>query len=628
MRLICGLLHLDGASADEGLLRRLAAEMAVPRQRPALRLRLDGPAGLAVLDFADPGAAETSLPAEGEALLAADLRLDEPEALRERLGAPAATGEDRLLLSVLERLGPAGLERVLGDFAFACWNRGTGRLVCGRDAMGIRPFAYAHRPGRLFAFASLQKALHGSGIVPRRIDEATLARRLALVFEPEDALIAGIRLLPAAHWLEVSRDGIALGRYWQPDRAALGRNRQPPAAAAAELRRLIGQAVACRLSRRRGTGAHLSGGLDSAAVAVLAARRLREAGRRLHAYTILDRKDEGDSPDDEIAFVRLVLAQEPDIDWTPIRPPPALARLDSPLDPDKMRSLAADEPDNAVCARAEQQGVDVVLSGWGGDEGASFNGRGLLADLFRRGRWATLAREVASLRRRRGARLSRILYHEVLGPLLLGTLVARLRRGHPGRGRIALESRQLLTDAADLGPAMAGAEGPAAGADETRWRLATGRHLAERAEVWALAGARHGVSFAFPLLDRRVVEYVLSLPAELFLREGRRRRLFQDAMAGVLPDRLRLRPTKFPPVPTGMPEFAASRALLLERIDAFERHEAVRRLVDLGRVRRLVEAFTPGTPAVGGRPPDNVPKIVVLRALTAAAYLCQHATPP
>jgi asparagine synthase (glutamine-hydrolysing) len=49
-------------------------------------------------------------------------------------------------------------------------------------------------------------------------------------------------------------------------------------------------------------------------------------------------------------------------------------------------------------------------------------------------------------------------------------------------------------------------------------------------------GSLDGLAFAFPLLDRRVVEFALSLPSELFVRGGFRRRPFRDAMAGVLPE--------------------------------------------------------------------------------------------
>ena len=237
MRLICGVLHLDGANANEDLLRAMVAQMDVPRLCPALRLWRNGPVGLAVLDFSARSAPTPALPETAGSIIAADVRLDEPIALARLLGGNAPDAEDALLLAMLERSGPSTLDQVLGDFAFASWNKDAQRLVCGRDAFGIRPLAYVYQPGRLFAFASFPKALHGGGIVPKRIDEDAVARRMVYAIRANDCLVAGIRHLPPAHFIEVSREGLSLTRYWQLDRtrghkalfAGRGRARIAPA---------------------------------------------------------------------------------------------------------------------------------------------------------------------------------------------------------------------------------------------------------------------------------------------------------------------------------------------------------------------------------------------------------------
>ena len=144
---------------------------------------------------------------------------------------------------------------------------------------------------------------------------------MARVLRADDTPIAGIRRLPAAHCLEVSRHGLKITRYWQLERALAGTRKIAPDEAARELRALVDQAVRCRLPRGGEIGAHLSGGLDSSAISVLAARRLREEGRTLHAYSFLDRQRNDIVLEDETEFGKAVLEQEGDIDWTPIRPP-------------------------------------------------------------------------------------------------------------------------------------------------------------------------------------------------------------------------------------------------------------------------------------------------------------------
>ncbi|MEJ0043196.1 MAG: asparagine synthase-related protein [Rhizomicrobium sp.] len=145
----------------------------------------------------------------------------------------------------------------------------------------------------------------------------------------------------------------------------------------------------------------------------------------------------------------------------------------------------------------------------------------------------------------------------------------------------------------------------------------------------AQTGARHGLAFAFPLLDRRVVEYAMSLPSELFVRDGFRRRPFRDAMAGVLPERVRWRHEKYMPFPGIVADLAEGKSAFLSRIDAYEKCERVRRTLDLARLRKLVNRF-PSFDGVRedmarGRGPAAMGSMaVVMRAMRVAAYIEQH----
>src|SRR5258706_6218520 len=293
MRLICGIFQLDGTPANESLLRKMISQMDVPRLRPSVRVWREGPLAFAVLDFSAQGQPAPALPESGTTILAADVRLDERDPLPRVLGAATPLTDDALLLEVLDRIGPLGLDKVYGDFAFAAWNKAAQILTCGRDVFGIRPLSYAHQPGKRFAFASFGRALHGSGIVAKTVDEDALARRLIQASHADDSLIAGIKRLPAAHFPEGSRDGDCTKPYWQLARAAVRARQCAPEQAARELRRLVGRAVRSRLGSADQIGAHLSGGVDSSAISVLARRPLPQEGRKLHADSFFDpqRKD-------------------------------------------------------------------------------------------------------------------------------------------------------------------------------------------------------------------------------------------------------------------------------------------------------------------------------------------------
>ena len=625
MRLICGVLRLDDGAVDDVVLRSLAASLVAEGLDPRVKTWRGGPVGLAVLDFSAGRSDAAGLPQSGGRVMAADVRLDEP-------GSPDIPEEMRLL-AALEPGAAAGLGQLLGDFAFASWDADTGVLTCGRDIFGVRPLSYAYQPGKLFAFASFGQALLEAGFVPKAVDTDALARRFVHAFRADDSLIAGVRRLPAAHCLELSRQGLAIKRYWQLDRAVVGTRKISADDAARELRALADQAVRCRLPRGGEVGAHLSGGLDSSALCVLAARRLRGEGRTLHAYSFLDRQRNDVALEDESEFVAAVLQQEGDIDWTAIRPsadPPAFG---APVSVDSMAPLSAGAPEVQVCRCAAAKGVSLILSGWGGDEDATFNGRGVLAELFLRGRWPTLWQEIAALSRERRWPKSQLWRGEVLSPLwgrlLPGSVLDAMRR-HGSRD----EALQDLLRRALSPKARRRLRGEAAlslGPDgrENRWRLTTSPHIAHRTELWAQTGARHGLAYAFPLLDRRVVEFCLSLPSELFLRGGFRRRVFRDAMTDVLPERVRLRHHKHAPFPSNMLLIAEQKEAFTARIGALENNELIREVFDVAYLRALVDDFPSPDQARQEMRGNAAPKadaamIAVASALRSAAFIDQH----
>ena len=72
--------------------------------------------------------------------------------------------------------------------------------------------------------------------------------------------------------------------------------------------------------------------------------------------------------------------------------------------------------------------------------------------------------------------------------------------------------------------------------------------LDERLDTWAASGVRHGIEYRYPLLDRRVLEFVYSIPADLFIRNGQTRWLMRTAMDDLLPDTVKQHASKIEPI--------------------------------------------------------------------------------
>jgi asparagine synthase (glutamine-hydrolysing) len=221
--------------------------------------------------------------------LVADLRLDNREELAQALtiggSALADMPDSALLFAAYKKWGADCVEHLLGDFAFAIWDGHAGKLVLGRDHMGQRSVMY-YRNEHVFIFASEVKALHAYADVPRAPTDAQIGRLLMHDMTPREGgtWFEGINGLPAATVMTVGADGsLATRRYWEPhaDPAHEGRDEAYYIAA---YRRVLGEAVACRLRRvTRPPGLIFSGGYDSAAIAGLAGPVLAESGRKLIA---------------------------------------------------------------------------------------------------------------------------------------------------------------------------------------------------------------------------------------------------------------------------------------------------------------------------------------------------------
>lgn len=618
MRLIAGLLWLDGQAADASLLRAMCAQMIAPGLQPVMRVWCDGAVGLSVLDFSAGANGSAVLPEGGGWTAAADLRLDAPASLASEL-AVDASDPDRLLLAALREWGVEAPDKMLGDFAFAAWNRSTRTLFCGRDIFGVRPLVYMHAPGRLFAFASLPRALYGVGLIAKKLNERALARQLVQDWGDDETLFEGIGRLPPAHMLEVKADGVSLRRYWQLNLAKAGTLRIAPDAAARELRALLEEAVRCRLPAEGPVAAHLSGGLDSSSISILAARMLRAQRRTLFAYSFMP-KDLDEANEHEAPYVEAVLAQEPDIVWKPIHATEMSRALTARMDTDHILSIEPDDPENAICADAAAHGAELVLSGYGGDEGATFNARGGLAEALWRGHWRYLGSEIAALQRTRDWRAVQIWRSEVLQSLAPPWLMATYRRLRDRPQSFDLQLRQILTlqvrsRLGNLNTLRIGGDARA-----NRYRLLSSPHIADRADAWAAIGARYGIAFSLPMLDRRVVEFALSLPSALFLRDGFKRRTIRDAMDGVLPELIRWRHDKLVPSPDAGTAAAEAAGSIGRRLAEASANPRVAALFDFDYLRRLLAAF-PTAEALRSGSGDRAPIGVVMWALAGMAYV-------
>lgn len=532
-------------------------------------------------------------------VLAADLRLDNREALARDLAIAGQSGlcDAAILLAALERWGEDALDRILGDYAFAYWRRGERTLWLGRDPLGMRPLHY-HRSRGLFAFSSMPKGLHALAEVPRAPDEEAILPYLALLPQSDTrSFFKGIERVSPGHVLTVTREGQSMRRYWRPGRARL---RLKASEYVEGLRHHLDEAVRVRLRGESHVAAHLSGGLDSAAVAATAAQLLAPGGGRVTAFTAVPREGydlpaPGSAFADEGPNAALTAAMYPNIEHVLVRAGPRspIENLDRNFQLFELPVLNLCNTVwlEAINDEAAARKLKVLVAGALGNANFSYDGMAAFAELFRAGRWLTwLGLFGGAWRKRRIGRTNMLA--ATFAPWMSDGLWRRYAEwsgsGQGDLGDHSLLSRDRIEAMRRLGEERG---------HDVQYRPPKSGYDARMGMLVRMDGGNYvkgllagwNIDFRDPTCDRRLIEYCLSIPTEAFIAGGVPRVLARKVLADRLPQPV-LDETRRGYQGADWHEGAsAARGRMLEELEALAENEPAVRVMDLGRMRRLVE---------------------------------------
>jgi asparagine synthase (glutamine-hydrolysing) len=248
---------------------------------------------LAIIDLS-PGGAQPMHSADGRFAITFNGEIYNYRDIRRELEAAGCVlrsdSDTEVLLEACCLWGvEAAIERSIGMFAFALWDRRTRTLVLARDRLGIKPLYYAAAPERVL-FASQLKAFHAFPRWKPRIDDDAIAGYLrhAYIAQPHTIYREASKLAPG-HILTLRRGTEPVPRsFWDlRSIAAAGQRRNDPAPDANEaveqLDELLRDSVRLRMIADVPLGAFLSGGIDSSTVIAL---MQAQSSRPVKTFTI------------------------------------------------------------------------------------------------------------------------------------------------------------------------------------------------------------------------------------------------------------------------------------------------------------------------------------------------------
>ena len=548
--------------------------------------------------------------ADGRLVLVADARIDNRAELAADLGISPADARElpdaAFILAAYGAWETGCARRLLGDFAFVLWDQRSQSLFCARDGMGQRVLFYSRTPQQL-TLATTAHALATFGPSRARLNEQKVADFLVLLQGQDSTFFEGIHRLPPGHSLRASAERIHIDQFWSPEptrRIVLGSDQEYVEG----FLQVFGAAVQARLRTVGPVGIMVSGGLDSSAVAAVAAEQLRQDGKILHAFHAAPRLGfEGPAKrgriSDESADVEAIARMHPNMDLR-VRRPDGRTPFDGIEMTFRMTGSPPRNPGNVswfdgIYATAGADGVRVLLAGHKGNSTISYTGMRALREAARRGHWARVWREVEALGRatRRGRKS--LLIDEVLAPLV-PSLVARwsqnLRRQEPATlwdttasavkpefaRAMQLEDRVRAARLDGFNTRRAG---------EVEYRTLVLRGGADVLDTYSGFRPAFGVETRDPTGDLRVVEYCFAIPGFQYLRGGVTRSLVRRAMEGRLPDQVRQRQTIGSQSADWIEWLPAMRNELQAELELLDRSDTAKRCLDLPKLRGLVDRW-------------------------------------
>jgi asparagine synthase (glutamine-hydrolysing) len=454
----------------------------------------------------------------------------------------------------------AAIERAIGMFAFALWDRRTRSLVLARDRLGIKPLYYAASPTRVL-FASQLKAFRAAPGWKPTIDEDAVVGYLrhAYVGQPRTIYREAEKLAPG-HILTLREGATPAPKCFWDLRAiaAAGQRRNDPAPDAGEaierLDALLRDSVSLRMIADVPLGAFLSGGIDSSTVVAL---MQAQSARPVKTFSI----GFHESGYDEAQCAKRVAAHL-GTDHTEFYVEPRHALDVIPRLPDWFDEPFADSSQipTYLVSELTRKHVTVALSGDGGDELFAGYNRYVWAERLARavnlvprplrGPSATALRALAPETWNRlfafvpaawrpalpGDKLHKIttLLDNPEPDAIYRRLVSQWERpeevaagGHEPHG--PLWDTTIARDFPDLVPRMQFLDMVSYLPDDILTKV-------DRATMAV------GLEGRVPLLDHRVVTYVWSLPGALKLRGGRSKWLLRRVLDRYVPRSLIDRP--------------------------------------------------------------------------------------
>lgn len=473
--------------------------------------------------------------------------IDNAADLRRELKLAADAADAELVARAYQRWKCDSFQRLLGIFSFVIWDEERKSLICVRDVVGTKPlhFYYDQVTGH-FVCASEIAGVLASDKVPREINEIHLAERiLSAASSAEATPYQQIHKLPPAHYLEVSEDGMKIRRYFAFDLHSEIRFTNDEGYIE-EFARLFEKVITSQLPSEGGYAIELSGGLDSSCVTGITGKLISQAGIPGPLKT-LSQVYPGRKCDERTYMEDVARMWQAESHFVAPFDHLIFEFVDQIKRHADLPIAAQYAPVVATHTKARELGVHTILTGFGSDE--LFSGsREHWRDVLRSGRLG----ELSESRSAYGKSESRLLLRSLLKNLFGSFVPSTVRRRRYLRA-LASRADYFTEELVNQVKATDGQERNGTFANHAQQDIVSTLYspwCTNVLEMQERMATSFGLKLRHPFLDRRIIQFALSIPESLRWRGDTPKFVVQEACRSVLPPSVLKRrdKTEFPEI--------------------------------------------------------------------------------
>ena len=437
---------------------------------------------------------------------------------------PQTSSNPVLVAHLYQQQGPDFVKNLNGDFSLVIYEAHKNILYLFRDHVGIAPLAYT----------TTAKSIYFSYDIISLCRTFQAGNRITTDFLIADYKVVDLTLTPNENVLKLTpghfltyKEGVeTLKKYWEPERIKIDKTLTQERIFA-ELKLLLTHAVHIRADQRFTAGSHLSGGFDSSMVAILARKEYQQQSP-FHGYSW---SPDNATPDKDELDERDLVKQT--CTMAGIEPAFIHIEVKDFIEATK-NSLNTFMYfyEEKVLELAHKHKTNLLFSGYGGDEFISYGSLGVDSDLFFNFQWKTFLTKNPL---RNPKKIAKYLLFRILLPAINYVPRSVKKSYHTQLYFLKKEYWAMHQETF------------------RRYFCYTSRrtyqvgilydyHLPERTECWSVMGYKNGVVYRYPLLDTRIIEYMLKVPSKLLVKDSRYTRIIlREISAGLLPEAVRWR---------------------------------------------------------------------------------------